>query len=117
MKNKTFLKQIGWILLVLGIAGYLLSGSWAPSLYFSSGENLAHVVLGVILLAAGYWGQSAALTKWLVILVGVLGLYFAAYGWFVNSNYYNLGSLEGIDNIIHLIVGVWALWVVWGKKK
>ena len=68
------------------------------------------------MLAAAYWAKSKDLMKWLTILVGVVALYFSVYGWFVGDNYYGLGSLEQLDNVLHLVVGLWAFWAVWGKK-
>lgn len=116
-KLRNFLRWIGWLFVGLGVLGYLIGSSWAPTLIYSANESLAYLVVGAVLLAAAYWGKTASLLKWLTILVGVAGVYFAAYGWFVSSNYYNLASLEGLDNILLLLVGVWALWLVWGKKR
>ncbi len=102
---------------MLGLVGYFVGAAWSPIWNFSYGENIAHIVLGVVMLAVVYWSKDANLMKWLTVLVGVVALYFAVYGFAVSSNYYNLGSLETLDNVAHLVIGVWGLWIVWGKKK
>jgi len=115
-KQKQVLQWVGWVLLVLGVLGYLLGESLAI-LAFSNSENLAHIIIGVILLAAVYWGETASLIKWLTVILGLAGLYFGIYGFAVSSDYYGKATFETLDNIVHLIIGIWALWVVWGKKK
>ncbi|MFH1759281.1 MAG: hypothetical protein ABH822_01820 [Patescibacteria group bacterium] len=117
MSIKKFLLWGGWLFLVLGALGFLLGNLWAPTWNFTYGENLAHVVVGLVLLVFAYKGKSADLMKWLTILVGLVALYFSFYGFAVSTDYYGMATLEGLDNLIHLAIGVWALWVVWGKKK
>ena len=117
MKIKQFLMWVGWILLVLGVLGYVLPNIWGASLNFSAGENLSHLLLGLVTLAVAYWAKDADLKRWYVILIGVLALYYATFGWLVSPNYYGYATLEQTDNIIHILIGVWALWAVWGNKK
>lgn len=122
MNPKQFLQVGGVVLLLLGIVGYLLPGGriigdvW----YLTPGENLAHTVLGIAAIAAAFV-LPAMYQKWLVIVVGVLALYFSAAGFLVRAvpplNYYGLANLENpYDNLLHLVVGAWALWAAMGKK-
>jgi len=117
MGSKKFLLWIGWFLVLLGVVGYFIGDLWLPVWGFSGSENLAHIVVGVVMLAAAYWARTRALFDWLVVAVGVLALFFAGYGWFVDANFRGLANLEQLDNIVHLVIGLWALWVVWGRKK
>lgn len=115
MNPKQFLLWGGIILLVVGILGYINGGFLSfLGFQFDSGENLAHTLLGIVAIAAYLWLPAMA-QKWLVILVGLLGLYFAVYGYLVRGNvspnYFGLANLENpSDNILHLLIGLWALW-------
>ena len=118
MNAKKFLLWIGWFLVLVGVIGYFVGDLWMPLWGFGEGENLAHIVVGVVMLAAAYWAKTRALVNWLIIAVGVLALFFAGYGWFVpGGDFRGLANLEQLDNIVHLIIGLWALWVVWGRRK
>lgn len=117
MNPKKFLLWVGWFFVALGVVGYFVGDLWMPLWGFGMGENLAHLVVGLVVLMAAYWARTKAVIDWLIIAVGVLALFFAGYGWFVESNFRGLADLEQIDNIVHLIVGLWALWIVWGRGK
>ena len=120
---KGFFMMGGVILLLLGVVGFL--GIFGPTtpLWLTDGENYAHVVLGAVALAALYVpGLNTALApylKWIAVLVGVIALFFGVFG-FVGvtadlppkMNTFGVAFLNNpIDNIIHLVVGAWALYV------
>lgn len=116
MNPKQFLLWGGIILLVVGILGYIKSDFLGfLGFEFDSGENFAHTLLGIVALAAYLWLPAMA-QKWLVVLVGLLGLYFTVAGYLVRDdasgmNYFGLANLENpADNLLHLVVGLWALW-------
>jgi putative Ca2+/H+ antiporter (TMEM165/GDT1 family) len=58
--------------------------------------------------------------KPIVILVGAISLFFGVYGFIVAGNPvpntfgYNLESPA--DNLLHLVVGAWALWAAMRKQ-
>ena len=121
---KGFLTYGGAILLVLGILGFvaLSSPTAYPSFYLDSGENVAHTGLGIIALAIvfvpGLNTIFAPYYRWIVILLGLLSLFFAVYGFVVAGNpapnTFGLANLENpFDNILHLVVGIWALYAAW----
>ncbi|HEY8868618.1 MAG TPA: hypothetical protein VIM30_04435 [Candidatus Limnocylindrales bacterium] len=118
---RMFLIVGGAVLLILGLAGFafLSSASAYPSFYLDSGENVAHTGLGIIALAAVYVpGLNSALRpyyRWIVILVGVIALFFAVYGLVVSGNAspntFGLANLENpFDNVLHFVVAAWAFW-------
>jgi hypothetical protein len=118
-----FLMWGGVILLVLGIVGFVvprLPPGGSVGIYFTPPENYAHVVLGIVAIAASMY-TTKEIQKWLTTLVGLAGLFFGITGLLVlgggEPNYYGLTNLELIDDAIHLVVGVWALWTVYGRKK
>jgi hypothetical protein len=119
VNSRKFLTVGGAGLLLLGIVGYLnVFATVGSSFWLDSGENLAHTVLGAVALAAVFVpGLNTALApyyRWIVYLVGIIALFFAAYG-FLNAgaavpNTFGVANLENpSDNILHLVVGIWAI--------
>jgi hypothetical protein len=119
VNSRMFLTVGGAVLLLLGIVGYLnVFATVRSSFWLDSGENLAHTVLGAVALAAVFVpGLNTALApyyRWIVYLVGIIALFFAAYG-FLNAgaavpNTFGVANLENpSDNILHLVVGIWAI--------
>ena len=112
----TFLRLGGAVLLALGLIG--VTGVTNNIAFFNldSGENVAHVVLGVVALAVGFGIRNAELHRWLVALVGVIGIATGIYGFtlpagdFMHGNFFGLANLENpADNILHLVVGIWGV--------
>lgn len=121
---KGFLTYGGAILLLLGIIGFLgvFTETSFPSFYLDAGENVAHTALGIIALAIvfvpGLNTAFAPYYRWIVILLGIVALFFAVYGFVVGvnpaPNTFGLSNLESpLDDLLHLVVGVWALYAAW----
>jgi bacteriorhodopsin len=122
VNSRQFLIIGGVILLVLGILGFILqpisSGALlGDALWFDNAENVAHTILGIVAIAAAYV-LSAQMQKWLVVIVGIVALVFAVLGGIdvgtsamVAKEPFNLGvtNLELLDDVVHLVVGIWAL--------
>ncbi len=120
---KGFLTVGGVILVLLALAGFTFLGpteeaSAAGSFFWlDNGENWAHLLLGVIgLLVAFVMPANGSFQKWLVALLGVVGLLVTVAG-FVSNNFLGANLEMPSDNILHLVVGVWALWASFGKSK
>ena len=123
MNSKQFLMVGGIILLVLGVlglvlpSGQILGDSW----YLTPGENMAHLVLGVVALAAAYMADAKT-QKMLTQVVAVVALFFGVYGFVVGGNpplnTFGLANLETpYDHLLHLVVGAWAGYVGWFVKS
>lgn len=123
MNPKQFLTIGGGVLVLLGILGMFLLGPTEDAsllgafFWLDGGENVAHLVLGVVALAAVFVpGLNSALApyyKAIVILVGIIAIFFGVYGFLVSGssepNTFGLANLENpSDNILHLVVGIWA---------
>ena len=129
---KGFLMVGGVVLLLLGVLGFFILNS--PSLSFfwlDKSENVAHTALGLVALAAVYVPGLNEMLKpyyrWIVILVGLIALFFAAYGFLQTScatctgtetNTFGLTNLELGDNLLHLVVAAWAfLAAFWAQPR
>jgi hypothetical protein len=114
-----FLIVGGVVLLLLGVVGFLniFTKAAFPQFYLTTGENVAHVGLGLIALAAvfvpGLNSTLAPYYKPIVLLVGAIALFFGVYGFVVagnpDPNTFGVANLESpLDNILHLVVAAWA---------
>ena len=119
MNPKQFLQIGGVVLLLLAIVGFLVPE--IPGLVtFSPAENWAHLVLGVVALVLAPM-PLGDLKKWVVVLVGLLALFFGIAGFMVRMapapNFYGVAQLDNpVDNVLHLVVGIWALLAAFNKK-
>jgi len=126
--SRGFLIVGGAVLLLLGIVGFLNIFT-LNVFYLTMSENVAHVVLGLVALAAVYVpGLNTALApyyRWIVILVGVIALFFGLYGFILPAgnpptdlNTFGLANLEIVDHVIHLAVAAWAfLAAFWAPQR
>ena len=117
MNPKQFLQIGGAVLLLLGLLGFAgLFNQKGSFFWLDNSENVAHTGLGIIAIAAAYLLKDAQAQKWLVALVGVTALFFTVVGFAVGgdttsgANTFGIANLESpADDILHLVVGIWAL--------
>lgn len=123
MNPKQFLVWGGIILVLVAVLGFfgligptpedsIFGATW----YFTPGENWAHLVLGVVALLAAGMLKGAGAQKNLVILVGVLGLFFGVYNLF-SEMFLGAHLEQHADTALHFVVGIWALWAAMRKPK
>ena len=119
MNPKQFLLIGGAILAILGVVGLLpiFTEQNTPWFQLDSGENIGHIGLGIVALAAWYLLKDPSAQKWLVAAVGVVGVVIGLLGFVLpagdemHRNFYGLANLENpADNLLHLVVGAWALY-------
>lgn len=123
-----FLQVGGVVLVLVGIFSYLPflntpeTSIFGSAWWFDGTEGIVHILLGVVAIAASYV-LSGDLARWLVIVVGVVALLFAVYGLILPAGSLaapNIGpaNLESpLDSILHLVVGVWALYAAFMGKS
>lgn len=123
MNPKQFLQIGGVVLVLVGILGFVgLIGStsdasvFGEAWWFDNGENWAHLILGIVALIAAFALKDASMMKNLVLLVGILGLFFAVYNIF-STSFLGTNLENPLDLILHLVVGVWALWAAMKKSS
>ena len=89
--------------------------------YLDNGENVAHIVLGVVGFGlAVSMGSQTSLLRLVTIVVGLVSLFFGIYGFMVagnpQPNTFGVGNLENpLDNLLHLVVALWALASAFGR--
>lgn len=120
MNSKQFLTIGGIILLLLGIVGFIFPNLLGDTLKFDVYENVLHTILGIVALGASYW-TGAGIQKQLVRAVGILALVVGVWGFLragsPEPNFFGANLENPIDNILHVVVGVWGVWVgFWGKS-
>ncbi len=115
MSPTTFLRIGGAVLLALGLIGYTGVTNNIAFFNLDSGENIAHTVLGIVGLAVGFGIKNAEVHRWLVALLALTGLATGIVGFVLpagdemHRNFLGLANLENpADNVLHLVVGVWA---------
>lgn len=127
MNPKQFLTIGGVVLVLAGILGMI--GILGPTVeqsifrsswWFDAGENWAHLVLGIVALIVAF-SMGASLQATITMLVGIVGIVIGLLGFFLGTdamyNFYGLANLENpLDNVLHLVVGAWAL-LAWWKGK
>lgn len=118
---KGFLTGGGVVLVLVAVLGYvgiigptsaqsLFGGAW----YFDNGENVAHLVLGVVALVAAFV-LNASMQKALTGLVALVAVFFGLYG-FLTPNAFGYANLENpLDNVLHLAIAAWAGYSAWKK--
>lgn len=120
MTSKNFLLWAGWILIILAVVGFL-NVIETEALYFDNAENWAHLILGVVALAIVYGVREEQTHKLAATVFGLVALVFGIWGFLVAGNpapnFYSVTDLKTLDNILHLVVGVWGLWAAFGGKR
>lgn len=126
MNPKQFLVIGGAVLVLVGVLGFvgiigptpeqsLLGATW----WFDNTENWAHLILGVVGLVVGFACPCQTTMKWLVAVLGVAGVVIGLWGFAVPEtapNFYGANLENPADNILHLVVGAWALYAAFMGK-
>jgi len=125
MNPKNFLKIGGVVLVVVGLAGMVgilgptpESSIFGSAWWFDNGENWAHLIGGIVALVVVY--ALPQMQTPVVLLVGIVTLLAGIWGFFLPQEAPNLygANLENpLDNILHLVIGVWAFLSWKGARK
>lgn len=121
MNPKQFLLIGGIILIIVAILGFF--GVIGPTpersifgdfWWFDNGENWAHLSIGIVGVISGYSLPTPA-QRSLVVVLGVIALYFGIYNLF-STRFLGTNLERPADTILHLAIGVWALYASMGKQ-
>ena len=120
MNPKQFLQIAGVILILLAVVGFLKPDLAGDLLNFDAAENWGHLLLGIVAIVLSSL-QLGDLTKWIVVLVGLLAVGFGILGFMgrgnPSPNFYGVTNFENpVDNVLHLVVGVWGLFAAFNKQ-
>ena len=110
---------IAFILLaILGFVNFRL-GPNGSLLNFDASENIAHLVLGLAALVLILFLKNSLLNKWVTIGVGAVALAAAVIGFagIMNSTLIGAHFENPVDNVLHLVIGVWGMYSGLMAKK
>ena len=117
MTPRKFLQWGGIILLLLGILGFV-NFRLGDALVFDRYENWAHTILGIVALLAAY-RASESTQRTLTGIVGVVAIVVGVWGFFragsPSPNFFGANLENPIDNLLHVVVGIWAYLSMRGK--
>lgn len=123
MNPKQFLLAGGVVLVAVAVAGFLgiigptaEKSPFGPAWWFDNAENWAHLVFGVVALVAAF-ALGANLQGLLTLLVGVISLLVGLWSAVLGQNLLGANLENPADTVLHVLVGVWALWAWWNSKK
>ncbi|MBI4449152.1 DUF4383 domain-containing protein [Candidatus Woesearchaeota archaeon] len=112
---KSYATITGWILLVLGVVGFLWGG--VPGfLEFDTVHNVVHLLLGAILLWVAYGADEemgVSVVKVLSVVYILLAVLGFALGGMGSADVWGLLQLELGENLVHLVLGIWGAWAAW----
>jgi len=115
MNPKQFLLIGGIVLLVVGILGFVgvigptpEQSVFGETWWFDSGENWAHLVLGVVALILSF-GVKENIQKPVVLILGIVGVLVGIYSAVISTTFLGANLENPADTILHLAVGIWAL--------
>lgn len=114
MNPKQFLSLGGIVLVLVGILGFIgiigptaQDSIFGSAWWFDTAENWAHTILGIVALVAAF-ALPANLQKPLVMIVGLLGIFFGVYNIF-SDMFWGAHLQQHADTALHFVVGIWAL--------
>ncbi len=108
---KMYCQWFGIILIVLGVIGFFTHSLLGVSV--DGLHNWIHLLSGVILAYLGFTGTSVKLGAQ---VFGVVYTLVAVLGFIQGNTVLGLINTSGLYNIIHLVVGVLALYAGFGKS-
>lgn len=119
---KQFLLIGGIILVLVGVLGFvgvlgptpdasIFGAAW----WFDNAENWAHLVLGIVALVLAYV-TGPSIQRPIVMLLGIVGVLVGLYSFLGYSMFLGANLENPLDSILHLVVGIWALWASWRKQ-
>lgn len=117
MDIKMWARVFGVVLLVAGLLGFFLApnGMLFGILDTDFTQNAVHTIAGIIALIVGFKATGMARTFFRVL--GVVYVIVAVLGFVSGSTVLGLMSVNMADNVLHLAVGLVAVWVGFMMKS
>ncbi len=115
MSSAKFTMIFGWVLLVVGVLGFIpgitTNGHLLGVFEVDMVHNIIHILSGI---AALIFAKSAA--KMFLRVFGLIYLLVAIIGWIQGNTVLGLFSVNTADHILHLLISVIALWFGFRKN-
>jgi hypothetical protein len=116
MNIKKLAKVFGIVLVLVGVLGFVMGGEGLLLGMFDAAtlHNTVHTIAGILFLIAGF--KTEALSRTMFKVLGIVYAIVTVLG-FLQGGVLGFFSVTMMDNILHLIVAVLALWVGFGMKS
>ena len=121
MNPKQFLLIGGIVLVLVGVLGFVGvigptsdSSIFGSAWWFDNAENWTHLVLGVVALILAY-ATGPSIQRPIVMLLGIVGVLVGLYSFLGYSMLLGANLENPLDSILHLVIGIWALWASWRR--
>jgi len=109
--EKTYALIIGIVALLIGILGLFGDGLSVLGIFgVNTLQTIIHLLVGIMGIYAGVWGEGDVFTQWLgwgSLLVGVLGFF---------GLLTSLLNVNTATNSLHIVVGIVSLVVSYSSK-
>lgn len=119
---KGFLLAGGLLLILLGVLSYIQILGTSPERsifgqfwWFDMQESIIFTIAGVVGVVCAFI-LPAIVQRYLVIIVGVIEVVIGLYT-FVSPTLFLLHLEVPVDMLFHLLLGVWALYAVFGNVR
>jgi len=108
MSAKLYAKVNGVLLLIIGIIGFFTSEFLG--IRFDPLHNIVHLVIALIALYIGFGNFPEASALSFAKTFGLIYIVLGIMGFFL-PDFFGLISLELQENLLHLILGIWGIWI------
>lgn len=105
----------GAVFLIVGLLGFV-NNPVLGLFSVNTLHNLVHVVSGAALLGAAYY-KNGSMVRNALITFGVVYLLVTLVGFFNLAGLNGLLAINGMDNWLHLVLGVALVGAAYGLKK
>jgi len=109
---RTYATALGAVLLIFGILGFFLSpgGNFLGIFAVNAAHNVVHILTGLIGLAAGLSGR-VQYARLFALVFGIVYALLTIIGFIQGTTVLGIITVNGADNILHLLIAVTALGV------
>lgn len=115
---KLYARMTGLILLIVGIMGFL-TDDLMGLIQFDSVHNMLHLLIAAVALYIGFGTEDPWLSHLFAEVMGFVYVLLGLVG-FISPTFFNLLGpfhLEPVENLLHLVLGLWGIGVTIGAGK
>ncbi len=116
---KKLVTVLGWIFIVIGVLGFIpgitSDGMLIGVFEVDAVHNIVHLITGILAVWLARKGEDSARSYAKVF--GVIYAVVTLWGLLISDSVLGFINVNGLDNILHLVVAVLFLWVGFAGRK